>query len=241
MLEVADPEIRVHPAARTGERCLRRVTTACASSSRTTPRTWRSSASRPTRSSMRETVVVVIGTLLVRGRGSGIEMTFPTATVTTVRDGKIVHFEEFIERDKALAAAGCSRDLAAPRTFTGLTSEGGPYRQGFVTVSAAAHVEADMPDGRRGRRARPPCAARGGRRLGRGRGPALARLAARPRVLHLGRRARGARLPDLEAADAAARPAPDAPASWSRCISPTLTSGRRRAGCTGRRPHPAHR
>jgi ketosteroid isomerase-like protein len=50
--------------------------------------------------------VVVIGTLLVRGRGSGIEMTFPTATVTTVRHGKIVHFEEFIERDKALAAAG---------------------------------------------------------------------------------------------------------------------------------------
>jgi hypothetical protein len=33
-------------------------------------------------------------------------MTFPTATVTTVRDGKIVHFEEFIERDKALAVVG---------------------------------------------------------------------------------------------------------------------------------------
>jgi uncharacterized protein len=50
--------------------------------------------------------VVVIGTLRVRGRSSGIDTTVPTATVTTVRDGKIVHFEEFIERDKALAAAG---------------------------------------------------------------------------------------------------------------------------------------
>src|SRR5687767_1779494 len=45
--------------------------------------------------------VVIVGTLRVRGRGSGIDMSFPTATVTTVRDGKIVHFEEFIERDKA--------------------------------------------------------------------------------------------------------------------------------------------
>ena len=50
--------------------------------------------------------VVIIGTLRVRGRGSGIDMSFPTATVTTVRDGKIVHFEEFMERKKALAAAG---------------------------------------------------------------------------------------------------------------------------------------
>jgi len=50
--------------------------------------------------------VVIIGTLLVRGRGSGIEMTFPTATVSTVRNGRIVHFEEFVERDRAIAAAG---------------------------------------------------------------------------------------------------------------------------------------
>ena len=50
--------------------------------------------------------VVIIGTLLVRGRGSGIEMSFPTATVTTVRNGRIVHFEEFVERDRAIAAAG---------------------------------------------------------------------------------------------------------------------------------------
>jgi uncharacterized protein len=50
--------------------------------------------------------VVIIGTLVVKGRGSGIEMSFPTATVTTVRDGKIVHFQEYIEREKALAAVG---------------------------------------------------------------------------------------------------------------------------------------
>jgi hypothetical protein len=50
--------------------------------------------------------VVIVGTLRVRGRGSGIDMSFPTATVTTVRDGKIVHFEEFVDRDKALAAVG---------------------------------------------------------------------------------------------------------------------------------------
>jgi uncharacterized protein len=50
--------------------------------------------------------IVIIGTLVVKGRGSGIEMSFPTATVTTVHDGRIVHFEEFIEREKALAAVG---------------------------------------------------------------------------------------------------------------------------------------
>jgi ketosteroid isomerase-like protein len=50
--------------------------------------------------------VVIIGTLVVKGRGSGIEMSFPTATVTTVRNGRVARFQEYIEREKALAAAG---------------------------------------------------------------------------------------------------------------------------------------
>jgi ketosteroid isomerase-like protein len=50
--------------------------------------------------------VVVIGTFVVRGHGSGIEMSFPTATVSTVMDGKIVHFQEYVEREKAIEAAG---------------------------------------------------------------------------------------------------------------------------------------
>lgn len=105
MLEVADPEIRVTPrrapvtGTYVGHDGMREFFADNAESMevfRITPEEVVDAGDR----------VVVIGTLLVRGRGSGIEMTFPTATVTTVRDGKIVHFEEFIERDKALAAAG---------------------------------------------------------------------------------------------------------------------------------------
>jgi ketosteroid isomerase-like protein len=50
-------------------------------------------------------VVVGIGTLRVRGKGSGVEVTVPTAVVVTFSEGKIVHFEEFGDRDRALTAA----------------------------------------------------------------------------------------------------------------------------------------
>jgi ketosteroid isomerase-like protein len=50
--------------------------------------------------------VVQIGTVRVRGKGSGVDVTVPSATLMTIRDGKVVRFEELREREKALAAAG---------------------------------------------------------------------------------------------------------------------------------------
>jgi ketosteroid isomerase-like protein len=50
--------------------------------------------------------VVGIGKLRVRGKGSGVEVVVPTAVVLTFEQGKVVRFEEFGERAKALAAAG---------------------------------------------------------------------------------------------------------------------------------------
>jgi ketosteroid isomerase-like protein len=52
--------------------------------------------------------VVGIGTLRVRGKGSGVEVVVPTATVLTFAKGKVVRFEEFGDRAKALEAAGLS-------------------------------------------------------------------------------------------------------------------------------------
>jgi ketosteroid isomerase-like protein len=50
--------------------------------------------------------VVGIGTLRVRGKGSGAEVIVPTAVVLTFAQGKVIRFEEFGEREKALEAAG---------------------------------------------------------------------------------------------------------------------------------------
>jgi ketosteroid isomerase-like protein len=49
--------------------------------------------------------VVGVGTVSIRGKGSGVEVTAPTATVITFREGKIVRFEECGEREQALAVA----------------------------------------------------------------------------------------------------------------------------------------
>jgi uncharacterized protein len=49
--------------------------------------------------------IVGIGTLRVRGKGSGVDVTVPTAVVITLKDGKIIRFEDFGNRDKALEAA----------------------------------------------------------------------------------------------------------------------------------------
>jgi ketosteroid isomerase-like protein len=49
--------------------------------------------------------VVVISTLHIRGKGSGVEITTPSAALVTFRDGLIVRFEELRERERALAAA----------------------------------------------------------------------------------------------------------------------------------------
>jgi uncharacterized protein len=43
-----------------------------------------------------------------RGRGSGISVDAHFHEVYTLRDGKIIRVEEFIDRDKALEAAGLS-------------------------------------------------------------------------------------------------------------------------------------
>jgi ketosteroid isomerase-like protein len=50
--------------------------------------------------------VVGIGTLRVKGKGSGAEAVVPTAVVLTFAQGKVVRFEEFGDRARALEAAG---------------------------------------------------------------------------------------------------------------------------------------
>jgi ketosteroid isomerase-like protein len=52
--------------------------------------------------------VVAIGTLRIKGKGSGIETEVPTAQVMTIRDGLIVRWQDYVEREKALEAAGLS-------------------------------------------------------------------------------------------------------------------------------------
>jgi ketosteroid isomerase-like protein len=52
--------------------------------------------------------VLAFGTVRVRGRESGVEVTHPTALVVAFADGKIIRFQDFGERDAALEAAGLS-------------------------------------------------------------------------------------------------------------------------------------
>jgi ketosteroid isomerase-like protein len=64
---------------------------------------------RPTRG---DRIVVNIGTLRIRGKGSGVEVTVPTAAVFTVHDGKVARVEDFGDRTAALAAADLSEQDA---------------------------------------------------------------------------------------------------------------------------------
>jgi ketosteroid isomerase-like protein len=50
--------------------------------------------------------LLVIGTLHVRGQGSGVEADIPSAAVIRLREGRIAEFKDYGERDKALEAAG---------------------------------------------------------------------------------------------------------------------------------------
>jgi ketosteroid isomerase-like protein len=52
--------------------------------------------------------VLAIGTLHIRARHSGVETDVPTAGIATYRDGRLVHWKDFGEREKALEAAGLS-------------------------------------------------------------------------------------------------------------------------------------
>ena len=47
-----------------------------------------------------------------RGRGSGIEMESDTAVVFTVRDGRVVRMQGYMDQSAALAAAGLPVDLS---------------------------------------------------------------------------------------------------------------------------------
>ena len=52
--------------------------------------------------------VVGVGTIRIKGKGSGIETEVPTASVMTIRDGLVVRWRDYVDRDKALKAAGLS-------------------------------------------------------------------------------------------------------------------------------------
>jgi ketosteroid isomerase-like protein len=51
---------------------------------------------------------LALGTLHVRGKGSGAEATRESAVVIEAREGKITRFEDFGDRTRALAAVGLS-------------------------------------------------------------------------------------------------------------------------------------
>jgi ketosteroid isomerase-like protein len=50
--------------------------------------------------------VLAIGTVVVRGRESGLETTTPTASITTFRNGLAVRYKDYGESRAALEAAG---------------------------------------------------------------------------------------------------------------------------------------
>jgi uncharacterized protein len=50
--------------------------------------------------------VLVIGKVHVRGKGSGVETDVPMAGIATYRNGKLIRWEDFRERERALEAAG---------------------------------------------------------------------------------------------------------------------------------------
>jgi ketosteroid isomerase-like protein len=49
--------------------------------------------------------VLAIGAWISRGRASGVDGRLPMAVVFTVRNGKIVEHEWFVDHDRAIAAA----------------------------------------------------------------------------------------------------------------------------------------
>jgi ketosteroid isomerase-like protein len=47
-----------------------------------------------------------IGSIRVRGKGSGVEAEVPSAFIVTVKEGKIVHVHDYGDKDAARKAAG---------------------------------------------------------------------------------------------------------------------------------------
>jgi ketosteroid isomerase-like protein len=54
--------------------------------------------------------VLGIGKLRIRGRGSGVDVTAVTGVILTFSEGKVIRFEDFGDREKALQAAGLSAE-----------------------------------------------------------------------------------------------------------------------------------
>ncbi len=53
-------------------------------------------------------VVLVLGHMHVRGRGSGVELDQETGWIVDVRDGKMRRFQAFLSHEEALSACGIS-------------------------------------------------------------------------------------------------------------------------------------
>jgi ketosteroid isomerase-like protein len=53
--------------------------------------------------------VLALGTLRIRGKGSGVETEVPSTILVTFREGLMTHFKDFGDRSKALEAAGLSQ------------------------------------------------------------------------------------------------------------------------------------
>jgi ketosteroid isomerase-like protein len=49
--------------------------------------------------------VLGVGTIRIKGRGSGIETEIPVAGIFTFRDGLLVHFKDYGDRERALEFA----------------------------------------------------------------------------------------------------------------------------------------
>jgi ketosteroid isomerase-like protein len=56
--------------------------------------------------------VIALGKTRLRGRGGGVEIEVPSALVLTFRNGKVVRFEDFGDKRKALEAVGLSEQYA---------------------------------------------------------------------------------------------------------------------------------
>ena len=52
--------------------------------------------------------VLALGTTHATGKGSGVETELPFTVVARFRDGRMTHFTDFGDKDKALEAAGLS-------------------------------------------------------------------------------------------------------------------------------------
>jgi ketosteroid isomerase-like protein len=50
--------------------------------------------------------VLALGTTSLTGKGSGVETELPFAVVARFKDGRMTHFTDYGDRDRALEAAG---------------------------------------------------------------------------------------------------------------------------------------